>query len=457
MTWIAVSDMGIGMALSRSLIRINTSNQIVNIAHERNRLLSTSFFIFLSGSFIFLLLSLFFYPLSIKLFSIQNKNMFDYTLTYFITSAAGAVSLPLSIYGGVLESFQKIALNRNISTFTNVINILMSIILVFIFKNIVALALALLFSVLLRYVVSLFFANKLIETKISFNLYSRKYTKDLFSYGGYFQIGKIANTVATNTDNIFISTYIGAAIVPSYTFTSKLYQIFGIVIASKIPTTLFSGVSQLVDEKRFEKIDNIFQSIMRILFRIALFTASFAFFFNSTFVELWVGKSNYAGNNVNIILVYLILFETIFRGTSALIYAYGDLRNWAFVTILETILNITLSLLFVKSWGIVGLLVATAISRTLTSGVYIVIFFWKKRFLTIQLLHKILIILFKSIPTILVFFVFFIYTLINSWSQLLIVVLVGFVMNILIFDFSIISKNRNQKISIILLEIIKNT
>ena len=46
----------------------------------------------------------------------------------------------------------------------------------------------------------------------------------------------------------------------------------------------------------------------------------------------------------------LILQDTIYRGTTAFIYASGDLRNWTIASIFEAILNVVISIILAKIW-----------------------------------------------------------------------------------------------------------
>ncbi len=62
----------------------------------------------------------------------------------------------------------------------------------------------------------------LIHKKVSFWIpifdYRKEHISELFSFGGYFQIGKLANIVTLNTDNILIASFLGATFVSSYAF-----------------------------------------------------------------------------------------------------------------------------------------------------------------------------------------------------------------------------------------------
>lgn len=454
--WISLSDLGIGMALGRILIKLQATETAQKLYNERNSLVNTAVIIFLGCAAVFFIVGFILYPFAVNWFKVDDANYHVFKLTYFLSITAGAISLPSSVFAGILESNQRLALNRNLSTLGTILNVLISIVLVYYFKSIVALAYSLLLSVLIRTVISWYFANQTVSLKFSVFHYNKIYGRQLLSSGGYFQIARIANTVATNSDNLFISSYIGAGNVPMYSFTTKLAQILSITLASKIPNVVFAGVSEIIDKNEIEKLKNIFNLLMKILFRLALLTVAFAYFFNENFVVLWVGKHNYAGNMLNLVVCYWIVYEFVVRGTSSLVYAFGDFKSYAYVSVAEITGNIILSIILIQKFGLVGVALATAISRTLTTGVYLYSYFKKKGMLSVHLTKILIRVLMLSLPTIGFYFICKMYFINIGWSSLIIIGLGGAIINFLSFDLPVFINYRHEGLKSIFLKILFN-
>lgn len=449
MTWIAISDLGIGMALGRLLIKIKTEEDRGDREVEILKLLNTSFLIFLLSAALFFLVGCFAFPFITKWFSIAATDLPIFRITYFISLLAGALSFPLSVFGGILESSQKIALNRNINTLGTIVNTVAAVLLVMYFRNIIGLSIALLFSVLVKAIISFYHSNK--QTRIVFRLklFNKLYARELFSFGGYFQIARVANTVAVNTDNLFITSYMGAGFVPQYNFSSKLSQLFGVVIASKIPAALFVGLSQLVDQNDYERLRYIFNIMMKLLLRLALMMATFTLFYNRDFVTLWVGEKEYSGNLLNFVFVYWILFETIVRGTTGIIYALREMKGWAYACLAEAAVNVLLSIILVKYFGLFGIAIATAIARTFTTGLYLGYVFVKKGILTRATLTAIYPVIIKFIPTFIFFFTVnaLLRNGIFSWGGIILIGTGGLIINVLCYEGKIIFDRKNKSIT----------
>ncbi len=366
--WIGLADFGIGFAVTRFFIKAvsgvkenSTVNQVAN----------TSLFLFLIVSIFFLVIGVSVAPFFKQWFHIDDIVFKTFSIAFLITLVNSTIMIPFAMFSGILEAKQKIALNRNIQTLSLITQFISSIAFVLIYKSIIGLALSLLAGTLVSCVLLVFFASREMSFKISLAQINKKLLKEIFTFGGYFQVGRTANTIATSTDNLFIASYLDAGKIPVYSFTSRLPVLFCNSIASKVPTSLFSGLSQVFDQGENVLFKTSFKKLFSIMLRLAYFASIMIFFVNEKFVGLWVGKSNYGGNTLNIIFVYWVFFETMIRGTGIVIHIFGDLRMWAISSVVESIINIGLSFYFLYSGlGIIGLALATAIARTLTLGIY---------------------------------------------------------------------------------------
>jgi O-antigen/teichoic acid export membrane protein len=89
---------------------------------------------------------------------------------------------------------------------------------------------------------------------------------------------------------------------------------------------------------------------------------------NKKFITLWVGEDNFGGIALNFVFIYWILQDTIYRGTTAILFASGNLKKWTYTSILEAILNIVISIFLAKNFGLIGVALGTSISKTFTTG-----------------------------------------------------------------------------------------
>ena len=304
-------------------------------------------------------------------FNIPNEESLLVLSAYRLAIISGALALPLSVFGAIVVGFQQMAVINISKNILSIIGVGMSIILLYSGIGLVALPLASLFVVVSGAVVNFIYSKKYFpELRLSFLNYNKKDLKRLLSFGGYFQLGRVANTVALSSDNIIIASSLGAGQVTPYTFTSKLPIMFSVTLASKLPSTVFPAMTEMFANNEIDNLKGIYKRLTFLSVRLAFFGGALLFIANPKFVELWVGYENYGGDLLNYVFVLWAIFDTIYRGTTAIVYASGDLKKWTIASSIEAVLNITISLTLIAPFGLAGVAFGTLISKLMTTGLY---------------------------------------------------------------------------------------
>ena len=169
--------------------------------------------------------------------------------------------------------------------------------------------------------------------------------------------------------------------------------------------------------------------------RIAIVGSAFLYFGNISFVSLWVGPEYYAGNNLNLIFISWLFIDAFHRGTSVVIQASGNLNKWAVISFVEATINIVLSIILIKQYGLFGVAISTTIARMFTVVFYIKITCNLSGNSYYQFIVGIKNSIFLSLPTVLLGLIFNYYFFNNqSWSSLTALGLLLIVVNISLFE-----------------------
>jgi O-antigen/teichoic acid export membrane protein len=444
--YLALTDLGIGMSLTQ-LISANSSK---GNSSDLNKIISTAFIVFCGLALIFFISGISLTSFIPVWFKIPEKESALVISAYKVAIISGALALPLSIFNSVVVGYQQMAVMNVSKNIVSIIGVIFSIILLKIDIGLVALPLATLFVVITNSIIAYIYSKKYFkELKISYSSFDLKVFKKLLSFGGYFQLGRVANTVALSTDNIVISIILGAGSVTPYAFTSKLPILFSVALASKLPVAIFPAMTEMFANNEIEKLREIYKRLTYFAVRIALIGATLLFIVNFKFVELWVGPEYYGGNFLNFVFVLMVIIDTVYRGTTAIVYASGDLKKWTIASILEAILNIIITLILIKPYGLAGVALGTLISKILTTGFYTPYWVCKKLKISINSLFKNSIIspLIRSIPS-------FVLTILisdklqinNGWIWIVVTTLILIITNILMFEGVALSRNSNDSI-----------
>ena len=182
-------------------------------------------------------------------------------------------------------------------------------------------------------------------------------------------IYKVSGTILNNTDNILISIIVGTIWVGYY---SNYFMVMSAILSmgSLLFSSLTASVGNLnttTDTAKKEKIFNELNLIAYLLFGI--FTIGMGNLFND-FITLWIGKEYL----LDLISVISIAINFYIQGVLNPIWIFRDttglFKDTKWVSIILAVMNLVLSVVLGKIIGLPGILLATAISRLLTSYWY---------------------------------------------------------------------------------------
>ena len=187
---------------------------------------------------------------------------------------------------------------------------------------------------------------------------------------------KIAGFALTQSSPLIIYALIDLSVVTIY--GNYLLIISGI---QKIVFAMFNsmdaGVGNLVAEGDEVKIRKVFLELFSVRFSIAAILAFSFFSLSGPFVILWIGEE-YLLPGSTVILLTVMLFIMLARFTvDTFLNAYGLYGDiWA--PVIETLLNIGLSVLLGYFYGLNGIIGGVLISQ------FLVILFWKPFYLIMK-------------------------------------------------------------------------
>lgn len=180
-------------------------------------------------------------------------------------------------------------------------------------------------------------------------------TKDLI----WLQIGFL---VLNNIDAILLVVFIGPVMVSIYTSYNFILRYLN-EVSSRVELGAVYSFGNVFAKNEEDKVYPLFKEFLT-LFIILAFSMSLTFLLGiRPFVNIWIGKENYLLNYLTIFFFSLTLFlNIIYYPLLALINANGMFKdNKKHIFICATI-NVVLSLILIKPFGITGILAATAIA-----------------------------------------------------------------------------------------------
>lgn len=209
---------------------------------------------------------------------------------------------------------------------------------------------------------------------------TQKEKKGLYTNTAAVFCHKMGSFVILGSDSIIISVFISLAAVGRYSNYNILFS-----TATNIVEKMFDGVAAGIgnilatEENQYSYIAH--KRLMFMNFVIVSFLSILLGCVSRTFVTLWVGREFCLDSTV----VWLLVFNFYFRGMRSSVEKFKQgaglyVQDW-WSPVCEAILNLGLALLFVRRWGIAGVLFATAMSN-------ILVVFWVKPYIVYRDIFK---------------------------------------------------------------------
>lgn len=178
---------------------------------------------------------------------------------------------------------------------------------------------------------------------------------------------KIGDFVVNGTDNIIIATASGLGIV-----TVGLYSNYTMIVNSvntmfgSIITSLKSSIGNLlVSEKEGnEKRIYIFKAMLLANSWLYCFCSVTIYVLIEPFITLWIGSEYILPKVVLIVLVSNLYVQGMRKTADSFKEAAGIFYEDRYVPLIEALINLIASLIFVKLWGLQGVILGTILSTS---------------------------------------------------------------------------------------------
>jgi len=350
-------DLGFSSAVSRYVSRAMGRDDTGDV----NRVLSTAIVIFaIIGTAVLCLTIAAVFVAPLFLSDAVEKLLFRKLL--FILGLSLAVGFPMRVFGGILTA----KLRYDLTAYVEISKLLVRSGLVIWFvkqgSGLLALATITLLVDLCGYLASYILAKKeLPDLAIDLSLFTRTKVRTLFGYSVFTFIAQIADILRFRVDGFVIAGFLNVGLVTHYTIASRLLAYFVMLITNTVGT-MAPVFSQYEGRGDFESIRKHFLSATRISVILSVFVGSSILIYGKPFIARWMGIGYEDSSLVLSILTLPTIIALMQNPGIGLLYGISKHRFYAFANTGEGILNLVLSLILVRYFGIFGVAFGTAMA-----------------------------------------------------------------------------------------------
>jgi len=199
------------------------------------------------------------------------------------------------------------------------------------------------------------------QLKIEFGRPDRATLQKLWNYSFYVFLINVALQVTYYTDNLVVGAFLTPAAVTLYAIGGTLIA-YSRQIVSSMTTTFTPLASTFEAQGNYENLRRLVLHGTRAALVVSLPIQVALFFRGHTFIRLWMGEQ-YAipSGNVMQILLLSVVFSSANTTSAGIVYGMEKHKRIALWGIIESVLNLSLSIILVRRIGIYGVAWGTTI------------------------------------------------------------------------------------------------
>lgn len=190
---------------------------------------------------------------------------------------------------------------------------------------------------------------------------------------------KVCTVMMNNTDNILISVIIGT-IYAGYYSNYSLFIININTFIYIIVQAVLSSLGNLNASGDMEKSNKVFYSLVLLFHWLSAFCSlCFLLVFND-FITIWIGEKYLLNTGIVVAIVVNFYIQNIVNPVWMFRESMGLFREMIFAMLISSVINILLSFLLGKYFGLIGIILSTAFARIFTTLWYEPLVLFKYKF-----------------------------------------------------------------------------
>jgi len=288
-----------------------------------------------------------------------------------IVGASVALGFPLGVFGGALEGLQRFYLVNWMNVASSILRAGLIVVVLQRHRGLIGLALVTTLVPLGFSIMRAWIALRILGTPLRIDYINWDTARLVANYSGITFIILISSRLRFQTDEIVIGSFLSTEAITHFSIGARLVDYANNVILciAQIFTPMSSQSNAQGDASRLRKI--LIVGNRACAFVIFPISATLIIL-GKSIIEVWVGSS-YIPRSYPV-LVVLTLPMTLMLAQAAstrMLLGIGQHGTYAIVTLLEGIVNLALSILLVRRYGIFGDALGTAIPLACTTILFV--------------------------------------------------------------------------------------
>lgn len=363
--YFSVLDLGYSGAIVRFVAKYRVKRDV----RALNEILSTTFFLFVFfGALAYAVAIGLAFGME-RLFHLSPEDARIGRIVLLATSANVACGIAFSVFGGVINGFQRYDLNNVVGAASSVIAAAVNVAVLSAGYGLVELVLATTTVRLLTLWVYRANAYRVFPgLRLRLGLFSRARLREVTTFSVYMALIDWANKLNYSVDALVIGAFFNTSAVAVWSIGQRLAETTQ-RLTNQINEVLFPAVVGHDAARELERLRSLFVVGTRLSLAMVVPIGGAVILMARPLIYAWVGPQ-FDGS---VIIVQLLVFTVIVRVASAtsttVLKGAGHHRLLAVTNLITSLVNLTLSIALVRRYGLVGVALGTLMPVCLSSMV----------------------------------------------------------------------------------------
>jgi len=361
--YFSVLDLGYGGSLVKFVAQYRARRDVPAL----NEVLSTTFYLFAAFGVLTYVAAIVVAMYLDRFFRLTPDQVHLGRIVLLVTSANIAVGTAASVFGGVINGFQRYDLNNVVGAISSVITALVNVIVLALGYGLVDLVIWTTAVRVATYAVYRSNAYRVFPgLRLRTALFSRARLREVTMFSVYMALIDWAKKLNYTVDALVIGAFLNTAAVAVWSVGQRLAEATQ-RLTNQLNDVLFPTVVDHDAAQRNERLQTIFVQATRLSLATVIPIAGALMLMATPLVLAWVGP----GFLGSVVVLQLLTFTVIIRvGSSTcatVLTAAGEHRLVAFTYVITGVVNLTLSIALVTKLQLSGVAIGTLLPVTATS------------------------------------------------------------------------------------------
>ena len=354
-------NMGVGSAITRYIARYSSQKDFESLNETAN----TALVMFSITGFLAIVISfLVAEPLS-QFFKVTPEHFEEFKHIVWVLGISTGLSFPSGVFAAMIVARERYVAVNIINCVAILLRTGLTVAILLAGYGLAGIAYPTLAATVFSFIAFMIISKGVVpEFHIRPNVANFAVLKTLLIYGGFTTIITMSDILRFQIDSIVIGRMIGMSEVGIFGVAALLVQYMLRVVVSGM-SVLTPRFAALDGTENRQKLKETFMRSLSISSFIACGVGMTALLFGRSFIFLWVGRDFDATVPVLWILAVSWSLDLAQHPGIGLMYALNKHRYYAVATVVEAVVNVLLSILLARKYGIIGVAMGTAISMAI--------------------------------------------------------------------------------------------